>query len=452
MKCPFRSQLLLRLIPIYLCLALFPAFAADTAAARDRLRQTLLFGIDSQVLDAVQSIKSAQDMTFTAELAQILNDTRSPELQRAVFDVFKEQKVRDGEERGKAVVSAWQDTQEALVIAAIQYLAAITSPGLGSSLSPMVDAGSNAVALAAIQALGASADRAASASLLVSKLKSADFPDTRKNDCVLALGALKDPAAEEILLSIAGNTDEEKVRRMYAADSLGKIGDARALPVLRAMFAENDALIRLYAASALSQFGLDEVFPSIVQGLRDENVKVRQQSAKALARQLSPSQAETAVPILAYKAEFDPEPIVRVASIQALGAIGGDTAMKTLLKIYSGAAHPLDSRETALGILAEKSLPSTMEAIRAVIASEWGSFDTRTLESTAKVLSAIRSADLRDVFVRFLDSPDAVVRSYGVRGIGANGFSDLKDRVKKISEQDPNPGTRREAALSLGRF
>jgi HEAT repeat protein len=93
-----------------------------------------------------------------------------------------------------------------------------------------------------------------------------------------------------------------------------------------------------------------------------------------------------------------------------------------------------------------------MESIRAVVAKEWSSYDTRTLESTAKVLAATRSSDLKDLFVRFLDSPDPVVRSYGVRGIGANGFSDLKDRVKKMSEQDPNPGTRQEAALSLARL
>ncbi len=307
------------------------------------------------------------------------------------------------------------------------------------------------MALAAIQALGTCGDKTA-APLLVSKLQSTDFPDGRKNDIILALGALKDPAAAEALISIARSTDEDKVRRMYAADSLGKIGDSRALPVLRTMFAENDALIRQYAAGALSRFGVDEVFPSIVQGLRDANVKVREQSAKALGRPLSSSQAETAVPILSYKAERDPEPSVRVASIQALGAIGGDKATDMLLKIYSGADHPLDSRETALGILASSSLSRSMESIRAVVAKEWTSFDPRTLESTAKILAAIKSSDLKDLFVRFLDSPDPVVRSYGARGIGANGFSDLKDRVKKISEQDPNSGTRQEAALSLAKL
>jgi HEAT repeat protein len=431
--------------------AVLPAFAADTTTVRDRTRQTLLYGIDTQVLDAVQALQGAKDTSFTVELSQILNGQRSAALQQAVFDLFRDQKIRDGEERGRAIVSAWQDTADALLISAIQYLASINSPGLGTSLQPLVDATSNSVSLAAIQGLGSTADPTAAA-LLVAKLKSTDFPDARKNDCILALGSLKDPAAVDALLAIAGSSDEEKVRRMYAADSLGKIGDAKALPVLRSMFAENDALIRLYAASALSHFGLDDVFPSIIQGLRDANVKVRQESANALARPLSPGQAGTAVPILSYKAEFDPEPTVRVASIKALGVIGGEDATRTLQKIYSSPDHPLDSRETALGILVDKDLSGNLESVRRVIAGEWTSFDPKTLESTAKVLSTLKNADLRDIFVHFLDSPDAVVRSYGARGISANGFSDLKDRLKKMSETDPNPGTRQEASRAAAKL
>jgi len=447
----FGARRAMFLAPLLLCLAHVTVFAADTGSTKDRTRQTLLYGIDSQVLDVIQTISTLNDTTFTLELVKVLNENKSLEVQKAVFNLFKEQKIREGEEHGKSVLAAWQDTQDSLLIAAIQYLAAIRSASLATGLPPIVDAGRNAVALAAVQALGMTGDTNA-ATLLVSRLISADFPDVRKNECILALGNLKSPAAVDALIAIAGNTDEEKIRRMYSADSLGKIGDPRALPVLKTMLAENDALIRLYAASALSHFGLDEAFPSLIQGLRDENVKVREQSAKALARQLSSSQADTAVPILSYKAEFDPEPIIRAAAIEALGAIGGDTSMKMLLKVYSGADHRLDSREAALRILMSKALSDTLDAIRTVIAAEWSSFDPRILESTARVLSEARSPSLMELFVHLLDSPDAIVRSYSVRGIAGNGFSELKDRVKKMSEQDPNPGTRREAALALEKF
>ncbi len=428
------------------------ALAADSAAVKDRVRQTLLYGIDSQVLDAIQTIRTTQDTSFTPELAKILSDpTRADSVQTAVLDLFRDQKIHDGEDRGKAILADWQQAPDGLLISAVQYLAAIGSAGLADALQPLVDSDKNTVSLEAIQAMGNVGGHSAAA-YLVDKLKSTDFPDARKNQVVLALGALKDPVAVDELLAIAGNTDEEKVRRMYAADSLGKIGDPKALPVLKSMFAENDALIRLYAAGALARYNLDDVFPALMQGLRDDTPKVREQSAKALERALSPAQADQAVPILAYKAEFDPETIVRLASIKALGAVGGSSAISTLRKIYSGSDHALDSREAALEILVSKDLPGTMDAIKTVVAATWGTFDPRALEVTAKVLSTAHGAELKDLFTHFLDSPDATVRSYAARGIAENGFSDLKDRLKKVSEQDPNPGTRAEASRALAKL
>ena len=426
-------------------------FAADAGTAQETTRRTLLYGIDSQVLDAISTLSAAQDASYTPELTRTLGESKSYEVRKAILDLFKTQNLKDGEGSARSILTAWQDGNPALVVSSIQYLAAIKASGLPPVLAPLVDATDNSEAAAALQALGTSGD-ASSVTLLVDKIKSLDYPDARRADVILALGLLKSPAAVDALVTIAKNTDEDKVRRMYAADSLGKIGDARALPVLRDMFAEPDALIRLYATSAIARFSLDEAFPNLIQGLRDENVKVREQSAQGLGQSLSAAQAATAVPILSFKAESDPEKTVRLAAIKSLGVIGGDSAMALLLKIYSGASNSIESREAALTVLSAKSLSTSIGEIRRVVTDEWKSYDTNTLESTAKILSTVIAPELKDLFVTFLDSSDPVVRSYGVRGIAANGLRDLKDRVKKISEQDPNPGTRAEASKALAKL
>jgi HEAT repeat protein len=428
-----------------------PLAAADSAALAERTRQTLLYGIDSQVLDAIQSLKSGRDTGFTKELGEILSGQRSAAVRKAVLDLFLEQKVKEGEGAAREILTGWQEAPSDLLVAAIRYLAATGSAGLADALSPVVDSPDAAAASAAIEALGKTGN-AAAVTLLLARLKSTDFPDARKSAVILALGELKDKQAVDALMTIAKSQDEDKVRRMYAADALGKIGDPRALPVLKAMYDEPDALIRLYAASALARFDLDSAFPILIQALRDENWKVREQSAMALARPLSSGQAAAAVPILTYKAESDPISQVRIASIKALGEIGGDAPMKALVAIYAGSDHPLESREAALGIVAQKSLASGLDAVRSVISDEWKSYDQRALESTAKVLSTVSSAELKDIFVRFLDSPDAAVRSYGCRGIAQNHFSDLRERLRLISEKDPNAGTRKEAELSLAKL
>ncbi len=100
----------------------------------------------------------------------------------------------------------------------------------------------------------------------------------------------------------------------------------------------------------------------------------------------------------------------------------------------------------------DKALGMSLEPIRKVLAEAASSFDTRILQSTAKVLSTAQGAALREFYVKFLDNKDPVVRSYGIRGIAGNHFADLRDRIKTMSETDPNPGTRREAEVALGKL
>jgi len=448
-----------RLAAVVLCLLpllVIPAGAAGTGTAADAaaaaaMRRTLMYGIDSQVMEALQTLKKAWDPGFAGDLAAILTDKRSASLQTAVLEVFRDQSLSDGEGFARLILDNWQDEPSDLGIAAIRYLGALHSGGLAARLTPIVDSTDKGLATAAIEGLGMAGD-SSSAALLLKKLASTDYPDGRKTDLILALGTLKDKSAVDALLGIVQNTDEERIRRLYAADALGKIGDPRALPALRDMLGEKEALVRQYAAGALARFSLAEVFDSLIQGLRDEDAKVRESSAKALGRPLDGAQSPAAVPILSYKAELDPVSQVRIASIKALGEIGGDPAMQRLLAIYRASDRPLESREAALMILASKALPLSMGAIRKVIDDEWKANDPRTLESTAKVLSAARGAELRDLYVRFMGSPDPVVRSYGARGAAFNGFSDLKDKVKAMGDTDPNPGTRKEAQLAAAKL
>jgi hypothetical protein len=434
-------------------LALVPlrAAAVTDSATVDAVRQILSYGIDSQVADVLQTLSSAWDPVYVPQLVAILTDKRSTALQASVLDILRSQSVKDGEAAAKSFVDAWEEDDSALVVAAVRYLAAIHSAGLAAALGPVIDSTDSALSSAAISALG-SLGTSDSTTLLLAKLASAEYPDARKPEIILALGSLKDKAAVDALMAIAKNTDEDQIRRLYAADALGKIGDPKALPVLRDMFAEKQALVRQYAASALARFGLDEVFDSLIQALRDEDGKVREASANALARSLSPAQAAAAVPILSFKAEMDPLAQVRLASIKALGEIGGEAAIQKLLAVYSSNARPLDSRETALTVLAAKALSRSLDAIRKVIDDEWKTYDPRTLESTAKVLSTTRAAELKGLLVHLLDSTDPVTRSYGARGIALNGFADMKARLSKIAETDSNPGTRREADLAAAKL
>jgi HEAT repeat protein len=428
------------------------AFAADDQAqAVERVRQTLLYGIDSQVLETVQRIQSTRDGRFTKELATVLTQTRSADLKKAILGVFEDQGLKEGEATARQIVADTEHPTGDLLMEAIHYLSVIKAAGIAPLLIPLIDSPDRAVASEAIRTCGTTGD-AACAAALETKLKSPDFPDAKRPDVILALGELKDQKAVDDLIAIAKNTDNDKIQRVYAADALGKIGDARAMPVLKAMFDEKDALVRAYAASALAHFSVTDVFPMLIQGLKDDDWKVREQCAKALTGTLSPGEADSALPILEYKAHYDPVSQVRVAAIKAIGAMGGSRGEDTLAALYQGAGFPPETRENALKALAARSVSRAVDAAKAVMAAEGKNTDQRPIEATARVLSEAKGAGLRDVFATMLSSPDAVVRAYAARGVGANGFSDLKDRLKDMSQKDPSPLVQREAEKALAKL
>jgi HEAT repeat protein len=399
----------------------------------------------------VEKLKSSRDSGYAAELVGVLAEPRTPLVRKAILGLLEEQGEKGGEEAAKDLVSKGEEKNVEVVSGAIRYLSAIGAQGLSPLLAPFVDAPEGAVSSAAIRALGRSGDPA-NAPLLIARLKSAEFSDARKADVILALGDLKDPTAVDVLIRVVANADEGTVRRMYAADSLGKIGDARALPALKALFGERDALLRAYAASALAPFSLDEIFPLLLQGLKDENWKVRLQCARSIGRALAPEQASAALPILSYKARFDPASQVRIEAIHALGEIGGEAALSFLIELYTKKEDPPATREAALAVLVARALPGSLDAIRSVVEDEWKAADRRTLEATARALSGAVGASLETLFLRLLESANPVIRVYAIRGIAGNTIVGCKARLRDLSEKDPSPAVRAEADRALAKL
>jgi HEAT repeat protein len=431
---------------IFLLLAASFAASAETAPdIREQWRQTLRYGIDSQVLEIVKKLNDTQDSTFTPELAALLTRTSNPDLAAAVLDLFSAQKVRDGEAAARLIISQWQDRKSDLVASAIRYLAGLKADGISKDFAGLIDVSNNQVALEAISGLGKLQDRSAT-SVLIEKLGSPEYPEERKSQLILALGELRDPDSIEALIALVKDTNENHVWRLYAADALAKIGDARAIPVLKDLLAEKDALSRTYAASALSRFDVSEVFAELIQGLRDDNWKVRIECAKALARPLPPAGAAEAVAILSYKAEKDPVSQVRIEAIAALSAIGGDDSYVFLLNLYKKQGTPLESREKALSAILGRTVSKPVEdAIRTAVEADIKIKDQRALLAQAKVLSGAKAPGLRDVYAKFLENSDPLIRLHGIKGVETNGLSDLKGKLLILAEKDPYPAVQKEA-------
>ena len=85
------AALAIALVPALPCVA-----ADDPAAARERTREAILYGIDSEVLEVIKQLKASTDPSFSDELARVLGANRSVELRRGILELFADTKAPAG--------------------------------------------------------------------------------------------------------------------------------------------------------------------------------------------------------------------------------------------------------------------------------------------------------------------------------------------------------------------
>ena len=407
-------------------------------------RETLLYGIDDQVIELIVQLNEEKDDTLAGEVFAAYKTTRNPKVRSAIFTYFKEIGFEDAREDALSIIDTADDQTTELISAAIDYLSVKAEPELADRLIPLLDSPDMGIARKAIKGIGAS-QKADTIDTLLGLLDDGDYPNDLKPDVILALGELKNPAAVPRLVEILDDEGEDIIWRRYACASLGKIGDPEILPKIEEALYDTDPMLRNYAVASLKYFDDPEVVDLLIAALKDSYWRTRISAASGLGS----LKEERAVPILAYKAEKDPETNVRVEAVRALGAIATPEAIEALRGFYSNESTPPSLRVVSAEILAEKDIDASLELFTAVINKHWGKDRTRILERTAKILSKTKSDSLESLYAKFLVSGELVIMIYGLRGIATNEMISLKAEVEKLSGEENHRSIRKEALAAL---
>jgi len=242
--------------------------------------------------------------------------------------------------------------------------------------------------LAAAMAIGKIGPAAHSAVPVLAGLTSSDADaDVRERACE-SLGAIGDPRAVPALVKALADS-EDRVRST-AAESLGRLGikARKAVPTLAAALGDGNSQVRKAAAESLSSMspGVKAAVPALSEALSDENAYVRWASAEALGRE--GTAAAEAVPAL-VKALKHEDFRTRWEAAQALGQIGeasGEAvpALIDLLQDYQCA----DDAATALGRIGHRAKPAIPALERC--ASQG---DERLRSAAAEALKKIRGEE-----------------------------------------------------------
>jgi HEAT repeat protein len=146
-----------------------------------------------------------------------------------------------------------------------------------------------------------------------------------RNAAVQTVGELNDNRAVEVLKTVY-RTDNQK-NGAWAVESLGKIGDPAALPVIRDALESYDPITRGKAAWALMQIQGKDAVPALEKALADESDDM---PAVVMAHALARLGKEEAIPFLEDRLLHARSPLARAEAARVLGEVGRPESLDVL--------------------------------------------------------------------------------------------------------------------------
>lgn len=111
-----------------------------------------------------------------------------------------------------------------------------------------------------------------------------DYPPASRMNAILFMVEKFEPQCLPVLEEILNNPEEDADVRSAAALALGKVGEDRALELLKQMANSENATIKNYSLQALGMTGREETVPILLNALKDEDNAVFASAAEALGR------------------------------------------------------------------------------------------------------------------------------------------------------------------------
>lgn len=170
------------------------------------------------------------------------------------------------------------------------------------------------------------------------------------------------PSAEQTVSILLGllHDGSAEIRRT-AVESLGKIGDQKAISPVAELITDRSPLVRRAAAQAAGRLGassMKEVMPRLLDVLTDPNESVRRAAAEAIGELDPPSELLSGLPDLLASPNVE----IRRSAVLALLQIESSAWVASLRKAMQD-SDP-DVRQGAVAALGETGIPSVVPSIR----------------------------------------------------------------------------------------
>jgi HEAT repeat protein len=419
-----------------------------TDAERDaKRRDTLRYGIESEISDLLKTLDSEKEGKFNDDILALFRSSRNSKLRTSILDFFSDLEWKGAEEDALALVATRDRNDQALVASALAYLAQIRSKAALEYAQAIMKDEDKKLLPGVIRLIGR-AGGPDEEDLLIGWMATDSATDDLKQSAMRALGDLGSRKAVEKLRKIAEDGLQGKANRMTACDALGRIGDPAAIPSLVTAANSDDPNVRSSAVAALASFRDADALAAIQSALRDSVALVRIAACKACAK----LRLVEAVPAIIYKASNDPEKAVKTEAMKSLADLGGSEGFAFLRTYLAGPKNDTALRILAFGLLLRKD-PASMDTLKERLVAE-GKEKDRSLY-TSFVREIANSPDtpwgLPLAKILFSDS-DYLIRVGGLEWAKRNKGGEVRAELEQLASKDPSDYIRKRAAEILASF
>lgn len=399
----------------------------------EKIRETLLYGINTEIASLIEKLESQRDLRFNNELNGLLSSADN-KLKKTILDFFIAVEWKEASNDALSILDNYynEDNQDVdLLLTTLDYVKKYDITQAKETLRELTEDDNETVAARAILVLGNIGDETDTI-FFQEQLEDNAYSGKRsklKGEAILALGGLGYSQSIELLIGYANDETEEKTNRYNAILSLGKIGDPAAIPLLEELCASNDTMLRHYAILGISHFEGEEIDNILLSGLRASFWKTRVAAAKILGDR----ESNISFKALKYRVENDPEGVVRQAAMAAIMKLK-PAGEEYLTSLFEKNDNTKRVRLAAMRTLLRGESPQVIDLLIDELNNAGKeSFDTKTIFSEAV---KVEWDGLSPIYELMLQSTRQEDRLFALRCISRSRISGLIDKVSVLAEDE----------------
>ncbi len=400
----------------------------ETEDEEEDRRNTIKYGLPSEIADLLDKLITNDDPRFTQEIYDLFQVTKNSTIKEKVLKYFTKQEDPCLEDYAVELLNDPYDEKLDVVKASFKYISTVKTKEAIPAVLNLIESENEDYFNDAIDCIG-EIGGPAEAIYMVEYLDREDLSDAQRQSLMRTCGKMHALETWEKIVSFLEDEDENVYVRMYAAEAIGLMEKQESVPILVEQFDSTDPNLRQYVIKGLKNFpNVVEANEVILQGIRDEHWRVRQEAIKT-AKDL---ELKEAAPYLIYRAKNDSEKVIKDEALSTLSYLNTREGNEYLLEQLTSKKVGDATKKKIVEVLLKEDHAGQKEILE--LAEECLKDDRRKdlRYAIGKELAKYKNSACEDICLKYLESKDTTTISLGIDMYKTNKFGSAATKMKAL--------------------